>query len=90
MTHVTPIAEGFATGDEINPIIQRVEDLLIDVPRVHVLIALTTIILVLQHPTITPNQIYDGVKDVSRFICTWLAGIDAEVNLEPLDKSKLN
>jgi hypothetical protein len=78
MTETVPILEGYATGSEIGPIIERVESVLHDVPRVHAMIALTSIVLLLQHPDITTDQIYEGVRDVSRFICLWPAGVEAE------------
>jgi hypothetical protein len=82
------ISEATVGREEIEPIIDLVEKVLEGAPRTHVLIALTSIILLLQHPNITPEQIYEGVKDTSRFICTWLADLDAAG--EPIDKSKMN
>lgn len=84
-----PVSEAYASGSEIAPIVERVEAALQDVPRTHALIALTSIILLLQHPDITQDQIYEGVRDVSRFVCMWLAGSDG-VDDQPLDKSKMN
>ena len=88
MAENTLVSEAFATGSDIAPIVERIEDALGDVPRTHALIALTSIILLLQHPDLNENQIYEGVKDVSRFVCLWLAGIDAAD--EPVKLSDLN
>lgn len=84
------VQEAFATGAEISPIVERVEAALGDVPRAHALIALCSIILLIQHPNLTEEQLYEGVRDVSRFICMWLAGSDDATHGEPADKSKMN
>lgn len=85
------VSEAYASGDEIAPIVTRVEEALADVSRTHALIALTSIILLLQHPDISSEQMYEGVRDVSRFVCMWLTGLDAESeDGEPIDKLKMN
>lgn len=85
----TLVSEAFASGIEIAPIVDRLEAALEGVPRTHALIALTSIILLLQHPNISQEAIYNGVRDVSRYVCLWLAGEDGSSD-EPMDKSKLN
>lgn len=82
------VSEAYATGEQISPIVERIEAALVDVPRVHALIALCSIILLLQHPDLDERQLYEGVKDISRFTCTWLAGIDAIG--EPVEPGKMN
>ena len=88
MSEPTEILEAYATGEEISPVIAKLEETLIGVPRVHALIALTTLLLLLQHPHLTPDQVYEGVNDVSRYVCTWVTIMDGPH--EPIDKSKLN
>ena len=94
MSEITSVSEAFASGEEITPIVERLEGALINVPRTHALIALTSIILLLQYPNITTEQVYEGVKDVSRFVCLWLTGIDQPENLtgseEPIPPNQLN
>lgn len=92
MTEPNIIYESFATGEEIKPIVAKLETLLGDVSRPHALIALTSVILMIQYPDITPEQIYEGVKDVSRFICMWSAGTASEqgLPLEPLATNQIN
>lgn len=92
MSDMAPISEAFATGDQIAPIVDSIEAALEGVPRTHALIALTSIILLLQHPDISTDQIYLGVRDISRFVCMWLAGTEDEANgpTEPMDPSKMN
>lgn len=85
------VQEAYATGSEIAPIVERVEQILVDVPRTHALIALTSIILLIQSPDLDEHQIYEGVKDISRYVCLWLAGTEqASSMIEPVDPSQIN
>lgn len=86
---ITPVAEAFASGSDIAPIVAKIEAVIGDVPRTHALIALTSIMLLMQYPELTNDQLYEGVKDISRFTCLWLAGAEGSDN-EPIDKSKMN
>lgn len=86
-----PVSEAYVGKDDIIPVIDKIESALIDVPRTHALIALTSVILILQYPDISSEQIFEGVKDVSRYICLWLSGVDPAVDTaEPLDPKQLN
>jgi hypothetical protein len=88
------VSEAFVTGEDIVPIIERIESVLGDVPRTHALIALLSEVLLLQCPTISPEQVHDGVRDISRFTCLWLTGMDGDeqqLDLEgDLPKEKMN
>ena len=84
------VSEAFASGYEIGPIVEKIEVVLKDVPRVHALIALTSIILLIQQPDLSEDQIYEGVKDVSRYVCLWLAGADSADTESPIDPLKMN
>ena len=84
------VQDAFATGEEISPIVEKIQDALSEVPRTHALIALTSLILLLQSPELDEQQLYNGVKDTSHFICTWLAGTDVSSSDEPIDKMKMN
>jgi hypothetical protein len=90
MTNTTLVSEAFASGEEIGPIVTKIEEVLADVPRTHALIALTSVVLLLQCPDISTEQMYEGVKDVSRFVCMWLAGSEVDESTDPIDKSKMN
>lgn len=91
MTEPVPISEAFATGEEIGPIVANIEAAIDGVPRTHALIALTSLLLLLQHPTITQEQVYEGVKDISRFVCLYLSGVDeGSAIADPTDKSQMN
>ncbi len=83
------VSEAFASGSEIAPIVERVEAALKDIPRTHALIALCSIILLLQHPYLTEGQLYEGVRDVSQFVCLWLAGVDSSQS-ESTNPAKMN
>lgn len=82
------VAEAFATGEQIGPVVAKIEEALADVSRTHALIALISVVLLLQHPDISAEQMYEGVKDISRFTCMWLS--DGHPSDEPSDKSRMN
>lgn len=94
MTEPTPlVSEAFATGDEVAPIIARLEEALGDTSRTQALIALICMMLLVQHPNISAEEMYEGVRDVSRFTCLWLSGMkgsDTTIDLAVLDKTKMN
>ena len=70
------ILESRATGDEISPIIDKIELALDGVKRGHAIIASLSIALILMNPEISAEQLADGVRDVSRYICLLLEGSD--------------
>ena len=88
-SQATPIAEAFATGAEIAPIVDKIEESLAGVQRTHALIALCSTMLLLQAPSLNEKQLFEGVKDVSRFICLWLDGSVVPPG-EPTSKNLLN
>jgi len=63
------ISESTATGEQISAVVALIEPCLINVSRPVSIIALLSMVLVLQNPDITPSKLQDGVRDVSRFIC---------------------
>lgn len=88
------VAEAVVSGEDIHPIILRLEDALDGTPKVHALIALTSAIILFQRPDITPDELYEGVREVSRFTSLWLTGVGSaaatEIAGELPDKSKMN
>lgn len=73
-----------ASGDQIAEIINLMENNLEGVPRGHAIIACIALCLVLQSPTLTPDQIQHSVREVSRFICMLLEGMDVPAKDRPL------
>ena len=74
MSDPSRIAESSVPGEEIGPVIDLIESAIVGVPKIHVLIALASMMLLLQNPRLNASQIFDGVQEVSRFICVWLDG----------------
>lgn len=74
------IQESFATGEEINVICERIEDTLAELgtSRPHALMALISLTLVLMNPGISEEDLQDGVKEVSRYICLLLEGAEED------------
>lgn len=85
----TLVNEAFATGEQIMPVVAKLEEALADTSRTEALIALLSVVLLIQHPDITADQMYEGVKQVSRFTCMWLAGTEGSQE-EAVDFSKMN
>lgn len=75
------IAEQTATGEQVSAIVAMIEPCLVNVPRGLGIIALLSMVLVLQNPDITPVKLQDGVRDVSRFICLILDETEGEPEL---------
>lgn len=70
MTKPETIQETTASGSDIVPIIERIEDSLgEDTPTIHIIMALLTMVLIVMKPGITPEGIQTGIKDLSLFIC---------------------
>jgi len=68
------IGHAVATGEEINNIVTKIEDVLQDAPRGHAIISCLSLVLILMNPLLTPQELQTGVKDVSQYICCWLEG----------------
>ena len=75
MTNST-IQESTASGEEISAIVAQLESSLVNVPRGHGIIALLSIVLIMMYPDIKPAALQSGIKDVSRYICCMLEGVD--------------
>jgi len=80
----TPIVEAHATGAEIQELVDR---LLMSLPdltsRAHAVIACLTLAIILIKENVTPDEIQDGVKGMSEYICLLLSEDDkvkAKVN----------
>lgn len=68
------VNESSATGEEISAIVSQLEDSLINIPRGHGIIALLSMALILMDPEILPEQLQQGVRDTSHYICLLLDG----------------
>lgn len=80
MTQGQTIVEATATGEEVNMVVLALEDVLVGAPRGVGIIALLSLTLMLMNPDITPEQLQQGVRDTSQFICLILegTGVDSE------------
>jgi hypothetical protein len=67
------VSEATATGADIAPIVDKIEVALKGEGHTNVLIALCSVMLLLQNPALDQHQLFEGVKDVSRYICLWLS-----------------
>lgn len=69
MAQTQQIVETTATGEEINVLVTAIEDTIMGAPRGHGIIALLSLTLMLMNPDITPDELQQGVRDTSQFIC---------------------
>lgn len=67
-------AEAYATGEEINQICLRLEPLLADCPPGHAIIAMLSLVIIMQNPSITPEELQGCLDDVSKYICLRIDG----------------
>lgn len=61
-----------ASGEEIYEIIQGIESVIEGYSRAHCIIAMLALVITCQKPDATPEEIQEGVKGVSEWICTYL------------------
>lgn len=80
------ITEARATSDAIGNIVGRIEDTLQGESSGTVIIALLSLVILLQKPDVTPEQLQILIRDTSRFICLGLDGVEAE----PLTPGQIN
>lgn len=64
-----PIVEASASGAQIAEIVSDLELVLEDVERAPALISLLSLALIIMHPSIGPEELQAGVRDVSKFMC---------------------
>lgn len=78
------VTESEASGEDISRVCEIIEDVLEGCPTPHALMAMLTLILFTQNPNLTQDELARGVKEVSQFICLWMAGTEAATNGQPL------
>lgn len=80
------IVETQATGDEVEAIIaQRLVPAIADLDRTVVMLSLLSFFFVLMKPDLKAEELQEGVKGASQWVCLFLSEKD-----NPTDKKKLN
>lgn len=79
------IVQATATGEEINEICVKLEDALVamGISQAHAVIAMLSLVLIIQNPTLSPEELTEALKDVSQYICLRLEGTGTDENGEP-------
>jgi hypothetical protein len=94
LADLSDLVQETTVGDEeMQPLVAVIQQTIADMPRIPAMVALTYVLLLLQNPTLTPEQLAAGVEDVSRFVCLWLSAADDEALItrgEELPPSKVN
>lgn len=75
------ITETKASSETINTLVNRIEEALDGAPAGAVIISLISLVMLLQKPDITPEQLQMAIKDTSRYICLLLEGMDPQDEL---------
>lgn len=76
MAPIYIVEEINATGSEISDIVEALTEVLEGAPRGHAIMGLIALALVLQSPSLEGEQLPDLILEVSKFLCTVLAGTD--------------
>lgn len=66
--------EATATSEQVDAVITKIENALDGTERGLGIISLLSLALVIQSPTITPDELAFAVRETSRFICLLLDG----------------
>lgn len=73
----------WATGDEIRNVADRIQTALDGVTPEHALITMLSLIIIIQRPNISPENLQTAVNEASTFICLLLDGLGDEPPAEP-------
>ena len=84
------VTESVATGDQVAAVVGMLEDTLEGCPRGLAIISLLTMSVVLQNPTISPDDLQSTIREVSRFLCMMLEGTDIEFADDDAKKRLIN
>ncbi len=67
-----PIVMTKASGQEVADIVRKIVSTLEGENKGHAIMALISLLLILQKPSLGAEDIQEGIKDVSQFVCMWL------------------
>lgn len=84
--NIPVIQEATATGESISAIISEIEPILyqLKASRSQAVIALLALAITLQNPYISAEDVQEGVKGASEWICLFVSGKDTDAVAEPL------
>jgi hypothetical protein len=84
-----PIVEAQVSGEVVSEIVLRLEDALGDCDRAPALISLLSLALIIMHPSIGPEELTNGVRDTSKFMCL-LHDPTAPLELTETERQRMN
>lgn len=64
------------SGEQLSPIIERLEETLDGVPNSVAIVSLLTLAIFIQKPDLPMEELSDIAFDVSKYVCVRLTGID--------------
>ena len=76
------IATRSATGAEVEEVVQAILPVLEPFPEHLVLMALLGLLLWIQNPNITPDELAQGTEECSQFISLWSSNTAAAMSVE--------
>lgn len=86
---MTMITETFASGEDIGLIVKDLEAALEGKNGGHAIIAMLSLVIVMQKPDIEPEDLATVVRDTSRFVCMSLEGTGSIENDPNQKESKI-
>lgn len=84
------VTETSASGEQVSAVVGMLEDTLEGCPRGLAIISLLTMSIVLQNPSISPEDLQSTIREVSRFLCMMVEGTDVEAGDEDGRKRLIN
>lgn len=79
------------SGEDVQKVLERIEPLVVDIPKTHVMLACLGLAFMLQDPDMSVEELHDGVLGASQWICLYLHRLE-ENKLVPgtVDKNEIN
>lgn len=90
MNQVNTIHTTTASSEAIGSIVGKIEDALEGEASGSVIIALLSLVILLQKPDISPEQLQSIIRDTSHYICLALDESEINPSGEPIPSSMLN
>ena len=87
---MSTVVETSASGDQVAAVVGMLEDTLEGCPRGLAIISLLTMSIVLQNPSISPEDLQSTIREVSRFLCMMVEGTDLDIGDEGGRKRLIN
>lgn len=79
------IVQHYATGEEINEVVCALEEALNGIEEPHAVMGMLSLVILMMHPYVTPEQLQKAVEQTSNYIC--LLCDEGDVEAEAVDEA---